>query len=1349
MERFDKDNLLRNTIDNSMDMIQVFKAVRSENGEIIDFTWILNNKASEKIYGDVIGKSLLNLNPGVIKEGIFETFRRVVQTGQADQSIHHYVHEQFDGWYQQSTVKQGDGVATTTRDISELKKAELDQKHSRSRLQDIIDAPNIGIAVYKAIKNSKGEIINFIHESINRITKETLGLDFTGKLLSDHGEAASVQITKFIQSLQSGRQNDYIDQVEINGIQHWLSFSNSPIGPDRLVHTWQDITPLKRAQQENSESRSLVQTVFEVTLNPIAYHKALRDEQGNIIDFTFLLENRQARSYAMHDRTGQRYSDAYPGIKDTKVFQLYRQVVETGQPINTEVELTLKGVPRWFHLMAAKLEDGLVATAVDITDRKHAEQQIIDLKDEVAKKATLQYQMLREATNIRNQLLLEISDALRPLADPAQIEGEATGLLRHHLNAGWCYYNQFGDDQITATVLRDSAREGLPSMAGIHDLSDASLFVELMRSGKVMNEPDFKRCKLINDRLSEGYSKLKMLSVLAVPIVNAGQLLAVFLVADTQVREWTDDEVSLVKEVAERTWAAIEKAKAAQSVRESEEKYRTLFMSMDEGYLVAEPIFDIDNQVIDILFIEANRAAEEIAGRDFAGLRMAEIDPDYERYWYDLYGKVALTGEPVREIRYAKPHKRWFEFHLSRLAGPNRGRIAVLFQDITERKHREERQTFLLELSQSLQQISDPVIAPYQALKLLVNHMGLVRAAYYDIHEDQNTMILGASVETNKVSWPAEMQMSDYALDIAEAYRAGNCYVVEDAQTDPRLSEQGRLAIEYFGIRSLAGIPFIKAGKLRVVLGVHRQEPSAWSKQEMQLLEDFAERTWTAVERAKVEMALRQSQNRFQSIANLVPDLLWESEPDGSTEWYNQRWLEYTGQSFEQATGWDWVDAIHPQDRAASSRNYAKAVETGKPLNQEHRIRRHDGEYRWFVVNVNPVKDKKGKVIKMYGAATDIHGRRLAEEALQNSEEHLRNFNQLLEQQITQRTAELQQSRDSLQTIFDTTLVGMSVFAPVRDTKGKITDFRILMVNKKVQRSSGREDMVGKLYGDLFPDIRQIGLFDLMVSTIQSGQPGKMEYHYTFEGIDRWYSTMFVKGEDVLVSTNLDITERIQTEEMIKKMEQQQQLEVFRTSLTTLEEERHRISESLHNGIGQLLYGIKINMSTLKPNSPEEKFLPAKAYVNKLLTDAIVETRRISHELMPTTLEQFGLKSAIDDICLQLKGGTKFDCHLSGLNHKLEKYIELAIYRTIQELMTNVVKHAAATRCEVNIMIGVELAKIHVIDNGKGMPTRYDNADGIGLASIRSKVELLDGEVKITSTPGRGTQIEVVIPYRN
>lgn len=160
-------------------------------------------------------------------------------------------------------------------------------------------------------------------------------------------------------------------------------------------------------------------------------------------------------------------------------------------------------------------------------------------------------------------------------------------------------------------------------------------------------------------------------------------------------------------------------------------------------------------------------------------------------------------------------------------------------------------------------------------------------------------------------------------------------------------------------------------------------------------------------ERHKAEEALRASElkhrelfNLTNAITNLVPDLLWMSEPNGETNWYNNRWLDYTGQTLAQASGWGWLDVIHPEDRERSAAAYAHAVERAKPLQQEYRVRSKSGEYHWFLVNAEPLLDEQGKVVRFYGAATDIHEQRVAREEL---EQRVRERTKQLEELSAQR----------------------------------------------------------------------------------------------------------------------------------------------------------------------------------------------------------------------------------------------------------------------------------------------------------------------------------------------------------
>ncbi|ELY60142.1 PAS/PAC sensor protein [Natronococcus amylolyticus DSM 10524] len=126
-------------------------------------------------------------------------------------------------------------------------------------------------------------------------------------------------------------------------------------------------------------------------------------------------------------------------------------------------------------------------------------------------------------------------------------------------------------------------------------------------------------------------------------------------------------------------------------------------------------------------------------------------------------------------------------------------------------------------------------------------------------------------------------------------------------------------------------------------------------------------------ERKRIEHALRESEERFRAIANLVPDLMWSNDPDGSVSWYNQQWFEYTGQSHEDATEDGWLDAIHPADREQSLESFRRSLDEGEPFRHEHRIRRHDGEYRWFLARARPIEDDDGTISRWFGTATDIH----------------------------------------------------------------------------------------------------------------------------------------------------------------------------------------------------------------------------------------------------------------------------------------------------------------------------------------------------------------------------------------
>src|SRR3989449_8206414 len=139
---------------------------------------------------------------------------------------------------------------------------------------------------------------------------------------------------------------------------------------------------------------------------------------------------------------------------------------------------------------------------------------------------------------------------------------------------------------------------------------------------------------------------------------------------------------------------------------------------------------------------------------------------------------------------------------------------------------------------------------------------------------------------------------------------------------------------------------------------------------------------------------------RLQTVIDTVPSFLWTSLPDGSKEYLNKRWYEYTGLSLEEGKGWGWKVVVHPDDLDRLIREWLALVETRKPGELETRIRRYDGEYRWFLIRVVPQLDAEGNVVRWFGSNTDIEDRKQAEKKLLEEERELRRITDAIPQTI-------------------------------------------------------------------------------------------------------------------------------------------------------------------------------------------------------------------------------------------------------------------------------------------------------------------------------------------------------------
>jgi PAS domain S-box-containing protein len=185
-------------------------------------------------------------------------------------------------------------------------------------------------------------------------------------------------------------------------------------------------------------------------------------------------------------------------------------------------------------------------------------------------------------------------------------------------------------------------------------------------------------------------------------------------------------------------------------------------------------------------------------------------------------------------------------------------------------------------------------------------------------------------------------------------------------------------------IRSFAGHPLIYRDKLLGVIGVFSRLPLG--EKEFTWLGLFASQAAVAIANARTEESLRSSERNLAAIINTIPTTAWTTRPDGYCDFLNQVWLDYAGMTTEQAQGWGWAEAIHPEDRKKLVEEWQSCLASGTPVDTEARIRRFDGSYRWFLIRGNPLRDESGNILKWYGTCTNIDDRKQAEETLRARE---------------------------------------------------------------------------------------------------------------------------------------------------------------------------------------------------------------------------------------------------------------------------------------------------------------------------------------------------------------------------
>ncbi|MCB5176328.1 MULTISPECIES: PAS domain-containing protein [Microvirga] len=326
-------------------------------------------------------------------------------------------------------------------------------------------------------------------------------------------------------------------------------------------------------------------------------------------------------------------------------------------------------------------------------------------------------------------------------------------------------------------------------------------------------------------------------------------------------------------------------------------------------------------------------------------------------------------------------------------------RILGVIQDVTEREKAKEeinlaqrRQEFLLRLNDQLRGIDDPYEIMEATARALGRFLKVDCAGYGEVDENRELILVEREWSRGAISNEGRhYRLQDFLPDMLAELKQGRTLSFNDLKNDPdraNLSRQG--VFNAVNARTALAIPLLKNQRLTALLYLNAAEPHEWSSDELALIEDVAERTWIAVERARAEAALRESEARFRVIAESLPALVWIIDTNLHLTYANDRWREFSGLPAEDALGDSWMHWIHPDDLARVRAEMEPVGRSQSAHTTEMRYRTLQGEYRWHMIQAAPVHDARGEFRGWCGTSVDIHDLKETEQALRRSEEQLR-----------------------------------------------------------------------------------------------------------------------------------------------------------------------------------------------------------------------------------------------------------------------------------------------------------------------------------------------------------------------
>ena len=971
------------------------------------------------------------------------------------------------------------------------------------------------------------------------------------------------------------------------------------------------------------------------------------------------------------------YPDWHAALHDREI----EQVIATKLPVRGQVPFTgTFGERSYDYIFVPVLgPDGEVeavaGTTRDITEQKNIER---DLR----------------ADEERKSFLLALGDAIRAETDPQSVQRIACDALGRHLGCDRVYFTEINEDEGYALVSSDYHRDDQPSAAARYELAGIEEFIDGLRSGEPVVINDVASAPL-PDSLRAMLEPLDIRSAAAALLVRDGKLTWTLIAAYDTSHEWTEAQVSLLAEVAERTWEAAQRAQAIAALDEARElatQQSRLFESTLSSVLDMVFRYTPDGRIV-----YANQALADLWGipaEQAIGKSMAELGyaPETEQHILRDLAKVVETGAPLgNEAAYTNPAgaSGYFTYKFAPIFDSEGkvSQIAGTALDITERKRGE----LLIAAQKNLLEL----IATGCELPTCLGEL-TASVARLDVHTraavllaDETRSRLQEVYSSNMPTCFCEKVQGAAVCDLAigtcgRAVYSGRPVICADLASDEQWAQEWRDECLSHNVRACHSMPIFDAhgkaiGSFFLAFD-HTGEPDAWHRR---IAEFGAHVASIAIANHRAEAAVRQSEAELaQELADtrllqgISTELLSETDPDAL---------------------------------------YARIVDAASTL-----MRSEFASLQMF----HPERGKGGEL------------RLLAHRGF--TEEAARLWEWVVAETGTTCGIALEEGK---RIIVKNVRESVAVLGEQGVADYERTGIRAVQTTPLFARNGKLVGMLSTHWSEPHePSPRRLGLLEVLGRQAADLMEGRRSEQKLIE------LNNFLERRVIERTAELERSERD-----VRRMASQLTMAEHA--------ERRRISQILHDDLQQQLHSIQMKLASARNalgSGDQARTLRHLGDAEQWSGEGVETARRLTVDLSPPILKSEGLAEALEWLVTQMREMHGLSVSVSG-DRDLQMHDDtkrVLIYQIVRELLFNIVKHAGTDQARIELRRNADTLDVCVIDQGKGFDPeqlrkpRTRSTGGFGLTSAQERLHLLGGGIEVDSAPGVGTAIVLHVPLR-